>query len=34
MMQKAFENVWSESLKNKTNLKEASYLVALKKILR
>ena len=34
MMQDAFENVWSESLKNKTNLKEASYLVALNKILK
>lgn len=33
MMVKAFENVWQESVKNKTNLKEASYLVALKKIL-
>lgn len=34
MMVSAFENVWNESKKNKTNLKEASYLVALKKILK
>jgi len=33
MMIAAFANVWEESKKNKTNLKEASYLVALKKIL-
>lgn len=33
MMVKAFANVWNESVKNKTNLKEASYLFALKKIL-
>ena len=33
MMVAAFVNVWEESKKNKTNLKEASYLVALKKIL-
>ena len=34
MMILAFDNVWKESVKNKTNLKEASYLVALKKILK
>lgn len=34
MMIKAFANVWNESVKNKTNLKEASYLFALKKILK
>jgi glutamate dehydrogenase/leucine dehydrogenase len=34
LMIDAFENVWKESLKQKTNLKEASYLVALKKILK
>jgi glutamate dehydrogenase/leucine dehydrogenase len=34
MMQDAFDNVWQESVIYKTNLKEASYLVALKKILR
>ena len=34
MMVAAFTNVWEESKKNKTNLKEASYLVALKKILK
>ncbi len=34
MMVAAFTNVWEESKKNKTNLKEASYLVALKKLLR
>jgi len=34
MMINAFNNVWEHSLKNKTNLKEASYLVALEKILR
>ena len=33
MMQEAFENVWEKSKKNKTDLKEASYLVALSKIL-
>ncbi len=33
MMQNAFENVWNESKKQKTDLKEASYLVALGKIL-
>lgn len=33
MMASAFENVWSEAEKKKTNLKDASYLVALKKIL-
>ena len=33
MMQEAFENVWGESKKNKTDLKEASYLVAINKIL-
>ena len=33
LMGKAFENVWSKSQKYKINLKEASYLVALKKIL-
>lgn len=32
MMTKAFDNVWNVSLKNKTNLKEASYLLALKKL--
>lgn len=34
MMRDAFENIWKESVKEKTNLKEASYLVALKKILK
>lgn len=34
MMTAAFANVWEESKKNKTDLKEASYLVALKKLLR
>lgn len=34
MMIDAFENVWKLSIKNKTNLKEASYLVALNKILK
>lgn len=34
MMEKAFENVWKVSKENKTDLKEASYLVALKKILK
>ncbi len=34
LMVDAFENVWKESVKYKTNLKEASYLVALKKILK
>lgn len=34
MMVKAFANVWEESVKSKTNLKEASYLVALKKLLK
>ncbi len=34
LMFDAFENVWKESKKQKTNLKEASYLVALKKILK
>jgi glutamate dehydrogenase/leucine dehydrogenase len=34
MMIAAFANVWKESKKNKTDLKEASYLVALKKLLR
>lgn len=34
LMVDAFENVWNESKKQKTNLKEASYLVALKKILK
>lgn len=34
MMQKAFNNVWKESVKQKTNLKEASYLVALHRILK
>lgn len=34
MMIKAFETIWEESLTNKTNLKEASYLAALKKILK
>ena len=33
MMIRAFDNVWQEAKKNKTDLKEASYLVALKKIL-
>ncbi len=33
MMQEAFINVWNTSVKNKTNLKEASYLVALNKLL-
>ncbi|MCL6096865.1 MAG: Glu/Leu/Phe/Val dehydrogenase [Patescibacteria group bacterium] len=33
LMIAAFDNVWSESKKRKTTLKEASYLVALKKIL-
>lgn len=32
LMADAFEKVWKESVKNKTSLKEASYLVALKKI--
>lgn len=31
-MSEAFDKVWKESVKSKTNLKEASYLVALKKI--
>jgi glutamate dehydrogenase (NADP+) len=34
MMQKAFENVWNVAEKEKTNLPEASYLVALKRILK
>ena len=34
LMITAFANVWGESIKRKTNLKEASYLVALKKILK
>lgn len=34
LMIDAFENVWKESLKQKTNLKEASYLVALKKLIK
>ena len=34
MMINAFKNVWDESKKNKTDLKEASYLVALKRILK
>lgn len=34
MMIDAFENIWSESKKNNSDLKEASYLVALKKILK
>lgn len=34
MMQDAFENVWEISKKKKTNLKEASYLLALNKILK
>lgn len=34
MMKKAFKNVWTESTKNKTNLKEASYLVALQRIIK
>jgi glutamate dehydrogenase (NADP+) len=34
MIQDAFNNVWQESVNNKTNLKEASYLFALKKILK
>jgi glutamate dehydrogenase/leucine dehydrogenase len=34
LMIAAFANVWDESIKNKTNLKEASYLVALKKLLK
>lgn len=34
MMQDAFDNIWKEALKHKTNLKEASYLVALNKILK
>ncbi len=33
MMQDAFENVWSQSKENKTDLKEASYLLAINKIL-
>lgn len=33
MMKKAFEDVWKESVKNKTDLKEASYLLALKRII-
>lgn len=34
MMVKAFDNVWDTSKKNETDLKEASYLVALNKILK
>ncbi len=34
MMQDAFSNVWDTSVKNKTNLKEASYLVALNKLIK
>lgn len=34
LMIDAFQNVWDNSKKYKTNLKEASYLVALKKILK
>jgi glutamate dehydrogenase/leucine dehydrogenase len=34
LMVDAFENVWNESKNQKTNLKEASYLVALKRILK
>jgi glutamate dehydrogenase/leucine dehydrogenase len=34
MMVKAFANIWQESKKQQTNLKEASYLVALKRILK
>jgi glutamate dehydrogenase/leucine dehydrogenase len=33
MMIDAFQNVWNEAKRNKTNLKEASYFVALKKLL-
>ena len=34
MMESAFDNVWQVSKKNSTTLKEASYLVALKRILK
>src|SRR3989344_2906667 len=34
LMVKAFESVWNTAKSKKTNLKEASYLVALKKILK
>lgn len=34
MMIAAFANVWEESKKNKTDLKEASYLVALNKLIK
>lgn len=34
IMQKAFNNVWKESVNSKVNLKEASYLVALKKLIK
>ncbi len=34
MMADAFESVWEESVKKKTNIKEASYLVALQRILK
>ena len=33
MMKETFENVWNKSIDRKTDLKEASYLVALKRIL-
>src|SRR3990167_2908995 len=33
MMKETFENVWDKSIDRKTDLKEASYLVALKRIL-
>lgn len=34
MMEKAFDDVWEVSQKRKTNLKEASYLLALQRILK
>jgi len=33
LMSAAFKNVWKQSEERKTNLKEASYLVALNRIL-
>ena len=33
-MKEAFENVWNTAEKENTNLPEASYLVALKRILK
>ena len=34
IMEKAFEEIWEQAKSNKTNLVEASYLLALKKLLK